>query len=71
VVLPQKKTRTVKEISFCCKKKIKGSCFMKSSFWNGILLKILSKTRVFLLKIENKVGNYLQKLRVKSQKKEK
>ncbi len=41
-----------------------------SSVWGGVVLqKVLSKTRVVLLKVENKIGSWLYFLRKKSERK--
>ena len=50
------------------KNKIKSLFLFKISFWQKALLKILSKLRIFILKIENKIGNYLNNLRKRSSK---
>ena len=57
-----------KNTFFLLRKKICSFLIFKSSFWSGVLLKILSKVRVGILKIENKIGKFLQFLRIKVQK---
>lgn len=51
------------------KEKIKISKYLKLPVFEILLQKILSKVRILTLKIENKTGNWLQKLREKTQKK--
>ncbi len=51
------------------KKRILEIPFIKNFSWNSILQKILSKVRVFVLKIESKIGDFLHLLRKKSEKK--
>jgi len=52
------------------KRKLAEVSFVKDFSWNTILQKILSKTRIIILKIENKIGDQLHLLR-KSYKKKK
>jgi len=68
VNLPEKKTKKIKHYVFHLKRKINNVPFVKNFSWQGILLKILSKIRVLVLKIEGKIALYLQKLRAKSKK---
>ena len=49
--------------------KIKNSKYFKTPLFEILLQKVLSKVRILTLKIENKTGSLLQKLREKSQKK--
>ncbi len=51
------------------KKKIVNASFIKEFSWNNILQKLLSKTRVMILKIETKIGDQLHSLRKNSEKK--
>lgn len=51
------------------KEKIKNLPPLKSFSSDVFIQKILSKTRILTLRIENKIANYLQKLREKAQKK--
>jgi hypothetical protein len=51
------------------KEKIKNLLPLKSFSSEVFIQKILSRTRVLTLRIENKIANYLQKLREKAQKK--
>ncbi len=53
------------------KRKINSLSFLKDFSWNKTLLKILSKIRVVVIKIENKISGCLETLRVKSQKEKK
>jgi O-antigen/teichoic acid export membrane protein len=57
-----------KNIASQFRKRISSLLILKSSFWSGILVKILSKSRVGILRIENKIGKILQFLRIKAQK---
>lgn len=52
------------------KRKLAEVSFVKDFSWNTILQKILSRTRIIILKIENKIGDQLHLLR-KSYKKKK
>jgi len=52
------------------KRKLAEVSFVKDFSWNTILQKILSKTRIIILKIENKIGDQLHLLRKSSKKKE-
>lgn len=54
---------------FKIRKRILEIPFVKNFSWNSVLQKILSKIRVFILKIENKIGDFLHLLRKKSEKK--
>ena len=49
--------------------KIKNFKYLEIPSFEILLQKILSKIRILTLKIENKTGNWLQKLREKTQKK--
>jgi hypothetical protein len=49
--------------------KIKNSKYLKTPPFEILLQKVLSKVRILTLKIENKTGSLLQKLREKSEKK--
>lgn len=49
--------------------KIKNFKYLKIPSFEILLQKILSKIRILTLKIENKTGNWLQKLREKTKKK--
>lgn len=49
--------------------KIKNIPGLKSFSFEIFLQKLLSKTRILTLRIENKIANYLQKLREKARKK--
>jgi hypothetical protein len=49
--------------------KIKNSKYFKTPPFEILLQKVLSKVRILTLKIENKTGSLLQKLREKSEKK--
>jgi hypothetical protein len=69
--LPEKKSRSWKQVFGQVKKRIKNIPFFKNFSWNGILLKALSKIRILVLKIENKIGCCLHNLRKKSQKQKK
>ncbi len=60
-----------KSFLFRLKEKIVCCPFFKKFTLTKILLMILSKIRVFILKIENKISNYLQSLRQKAHKKNK
>ena len=51
------------------KEKIKNSKYFKLDFFETFLQKILSKIRILSLKIENKMADWLKKLRERSQKK--
>lgn len=50
-------------------KKIKNISFLKNFSFEIFLQKLLSKTRIIFLRLENKIANILQKLREDSQKK--
>ncbi len=52
-------------------KKINSLFFLKKDFWHNLLLKFLSKIRIVILKVENKLNNYLNKLRSISKEKKK
>ncbi len=60
-----------KNILFQFRKKIADISFIRSFSWNSFLQKILSRTRILILKIENKIENYLHFLRKNSKKKKK
>ena len=52
------------------KEKLLEVSFVKNFSWNAVLQKMLSKTRIIILKIEGKIGDQLHFLR-KSSKKQK
>lgn len=65
--LPQEQKRKKEEkLSVKIKKRILNISAVKNFSWNAFLQKILSKTRIVILKIENKIGEYLSFLRKKS-----
>ncbi len=51
------------------KKKLTEISFVKNFSWNTIFQKMLSRIRIIILKIENKIGDLLHFLRKKSEKK--
>ena len=70
--LPNKRTEFFfSRIFKKAKLKILEIRFLKRSFWEIFLQKILSKIRVFSLKIDNLTFNWLKKLREKREKEEK
>ena len=70
IELPEAPTRfNFKKTLLNFKGKIKVLNPLKNFSSEVFLQKILSKIRILALKIENKIANYLQKLREKSQKK--
>ncbi len=52
-------------------KRIKSLPLIQNFSWHGILLKFLSKVKIGILKIENKLNSCLSKLRTMSQKNKK
>ncbi len=52
-------------------KKVAGIPLIRDFSWNRILQKLLSKTRILILKIEGKIGDHLHFLRKKSEEKKK
>ncbi len=52
-------------------KRIKSIPLIKNFSWHKLLLKFLSKVRIIVLKIENKLNSCLNKLRAMSQKNKK
>lgn len=50
------------------KKKVKNISFLKPAFFEKFLQKLLSKIRVLILRIENKIGIRLQRMRERAQK---
>ena len=68
VKISKNKKNQESDIKIKFKNKIDSLSIRKSSFWSGILVKILSKTKVVILKIENKIEKILQFLRIKNQK---
>jgi len=51
------------------KEKIKNSKYFKADFFEILLQKIISKTRILSLKTENKTADWLKRLRERSQEK--
>ncbi len=49
--------------------KIRNISFIKKFSWNSVLQKILSKTRIIVLRIEKRIEGYLYFLRKKTKKK--
>jgi hypothetical protein len=66
--LPEEVKNSRENLFFWLKNKIVSRSFIKDFNFPLFLQKILSKIWVFVLKIENKVASWLQKLREKSQK---
>jgi hypothetical protein len=51
------------------KERIKNSKYFKADFFEILLQKIISKTRILSLKMENKTADWLKRLRERSQRK--
>lgn len=67
--LPEQKIRRQLKFFNILKKGIGNNSFLKTISLETFLQKILSKIRVLTLKMESKIGFWLQRLREKSQKK--
>ncbi|MDI6591875.1 MAG: hypothetical protein QME61_03000 [Patescibacteria group bacterium] len=67
--LPEVSFKREENLFLRIKNKIKEIIPLKSFSYEILLQKILSKIRILSLKTDNKIANWLQKLREKSQKK--